>query len=71
MTRIAIAGAAGRMGRNLVLACSEADGIELTQALEREGSARRSAATAACSPVWPQTVSLIADSGSTRRPSTS
>lgn len=38
MTRIAIAGAAGRMGRNLVLACSEADEIELTQALEREQS---------------------------------
>jgi 4-hydroxy-tetrahydrodipicolinate reductase len=38
MTRIAIAGAAGRMGRNLVLACSEADGIELTQALERAQS---------------------------------
>ena len=38
MTRIAIAGAAGRMGRNLVLACSEADDIELSQALEREGS---------------------------------
>lgn len=35
MTRIAIAGAAGRMGRNLVLACSETDDIELTQALER------------------------------------
>ena len=34
MTRIAIAGAAGRMGRNLVLACAEAEGIELTQALE-------------------------------------
>ena len=38
MTRIAIAGAAGRMGRNLVLACSEADDIELTQALERAQS---------------------------------
>jgi 4-hydroxy-tetrahydrodipicolinate reductase len=36
MTRIAIAGAAGRMGRNLVLACSETEDIELTQALERE-----------------------------------
>ena len=36
--RIAIAGAAGRMGRNLVLACHEADGIELTQALERKDS---------------------------------
>ena len=38
MTRIAIAGAAGRMGRNLVLACHEADDIELTQALERTDS---------------------------------
>jgi len=38
MTRIAIAGAAGRMGRNLVQACSEADGIELTQALEHAQS---------------------------------
>ena len=38
MTRIAIAGAAGRMGRNLVLACSETDDLELTQALEREQS---------------------------------
>ncbi len=35
MTRIAIAGAAGRMGRNLVVACNEFDDIELTQALER------------------------------------
>ena len=38
MTRIAIAGSAGRMGRNLVLACSETDDIELTLALEREQS---------------------------------
>ncbi|MCP4469821.1 MAG: 4-hydroxy-tetrahydrodipicolinate reductase [Gammaproteobacteria bacterium] len=36
MMRIAVAGAAGRMGRNLVLACSETDDIELTLALERE-----------------------------------
>lgn len=39
MIRIAIAGVAGRMGRNLVQACHEADGIELTQGLERPGSA--------------------------------
>jgi 4-hydroxy-tetrahydrodipicolinate reductase len=38
VTRIAIAGAAGRMGRNLVIACNEADDMELTQALEREQS---------------------------------
>ena len=38
MNRIAIAGAAGRMGRNLVMACHQADGVELTQALERNDS---------------------------------
>lgn len=38
MTRIAIAGAAGRMGRNLVIACSEAGDTELTQALEHDQS---------------------------------
>ena len=38
MTRIAIAGAAGRMGRNLVLACDETDGTDVTQALERSES---------------------------------
>lgn len=38
MTRIAIAGAAGRMGRNLVIACDEADDMQLSLALEREGS---------------------------------
>lgn len=35
MVRIAIAGAAGRMGRNLVVACAERDDCQLTQALER------------------------------------
>ena len=38
MTRIAIAGAAGRMGKNLVIACSETGDTTLTQALEREQS---------------------------------
>ena len=38
MIRIAIAGAAGRMGRNLVIACHEAEDVELTQALERTDS---------------------------------
>ncbi len=38
MIRLAIAGAAGRMGRNLVTACSEAGDLELTQALERADS---------------------------------
>lgn len=39
MTRIAIAGAAGRMGRILVIACDEAEDLQLTQALERADSA--------------------------------
>lgn len=35
MTRIAIAGATGRMGRNLVIACGVSDKVQLTQALVR------------------------------------
>jgi 4-hydroxy-tetrahydrodipicolinate reductase len=38
MTRIAIAGAAGRMGRNLVQACQQAEGMEVTVALEHPES---------------------------------
>jgi len=38
VTRIAIAGAAGRMGKNLVIACSETGELTLSQALEREQS---------------------------------
>jgi len=37
MTRIAIAGAAGRMGRNLLAACGESADLEVTQAVERPG----------------------------------
>jgi 4-hydroxy-tetrahydrodipicolinate reductase len=38
MTRIAITGAAGRMGRALIEATQQTDGLELTVALERPGS---------------------------------
>lgn len=38
MTRIAIAGAGGRMGRTLVEACQELGGVELTVAIDRPGS---------------------------------
>ena len=34
MTRIAITGAAGRMGRSLIEACQQADGVDVTVALE-------------------------------------
>ena len=38
MTRIAISGAAGRMGRMLIEACRAAEGVELTAACERGDS---------------------------------
>jgi 4-hydroxy-tetrahydrodipicolinate reductase len=38
MTRIAITGVAGRMGRTLVEACTQTDGLSLSVALERPGS---------------------------------
>lgn len=38
MTRIAITGAAGRMGRSLIEACQQTDGMELTAALEHPDS---------------------------------
>ena len=37
MTRIAVPGAAGRMGRNLIDACQRADGLSLGAAAERPG----------------------------------
>jgi len=38
VTRIAIVGVAGRMGRNLVQACAESEATTLTHAVEREDS---------------------------------
>jgi 4-hydroxy-tetrahydrodipicolinate reductase len=38
MTRIAVAGAAGRMGRMLIQAIASAEGLSLTGAIERPGS---------------------------------
>jgi len=38
MTRVAIVGAGGRMGRTLVEACQEAEGVDLTAATELPGS---------------------------------
>jgi len=39
MVRVAVAGAAGRMGRNLIVACRQAEGVSCTVASERPGSA--------------------------------
>ena len=38
MTNILVTGAAGRMGRNLITATTEAEGTDLTAATERQGS---------------------------------
>ncbi|MCG6900363.1 MAG: 4-hydroxy-tetrahydrodipicolinate reductase, partial [Gammaproteobacteria bacterium] len=38
MTRIAITGAAGRMGRSLIEACQQIEGLEVTVALEHPGN---------------------------------
>ncbi len=38
MTKVAITGAAGRMGRTLIEACRQASGVQLTAAVERSGS---------------------------------
>jgi 4-hydroxy-tetrahydrodipicolinate reductase len=38
MTRIAITGAAGRMGRSLIEACQQVAGLDVTVALEHPGS---------------------------------
>lgn len=38
MTKVAIAGAAGRMGRNLIEACRQTETVEIVAAIERAGS---------------------------------
>ncbi|MDH3325987.1 MAG: 4-hydroxy-tetrahydrodipicolinate reductase, partial [Gammaproteobacteria bacterium] len=38
MIRIAITGAAGRMGRSLMEACSATDGLQVTAAIVKPGS---------------------------------
>ena len=37
MINIAVAGAAGRMGRTLIEACARAEGLRLSAAIERSG----------------------------------
>jgi len=38
MIKVAIVGAGGKMGKTLLEACAERDGLEVTAATEREGS---------------------------------
>jgi 4-hydroxy-tetrahydrodipicolinate reductase len=51
MIRVAIVGAAGRMGLNLIQACALTEGLELTVAIERVGSSslgKKSSVLAGC-----------------------
>ncbi len=64
MTRVAIHGAAGRMGRNLVLACSEHPELELVAALEHAGHealGRDAGALAGLDPLGVTIVSEVGD----------
>ncbi len=54
MIRVAIVGAAGRMGLNLIQACALTEGLELTVAIERVGSpslGKKSSTLAGCEAV--------------------
>ncbi len=59
MTRIAIAGAAGRMGRNLIIACHETDDVVLTQALEHSEHPALGADSGVLAGLTPNQVPLV------------
>lgn len=61
MIRVAIAGAAGRMGQMLVQAIARFDELELTVALEREGHDRLGEDVGAVAGLLPLGVELVAD----------
>ena len=56
MVRVAIAGAAGRMGRNLVHACSLSADAQLTQATDKPGNSLIGADAGAVAGIEPQNV---------------
>ena len=60
--RIAIAGASGRMGRTLIRALSEADGMRLTIALERQGHAALGTDAGVLAGLQPNGVAITDDS---------
>ncbi|MCZ6470722.1 MAG: 4-hydroxy-tetrahydrodipicolinate reductase, partial [Gammaproteobacteria bacterium] len=60
MVRVAIAGAAGRMGRNLVQACALSEQIQLTQATDKSGHALIGSDAGVIAGIEPQNV-LIAE----------
>jgi len=60
MVRVAIAGAAGRMGRNLVQACALSEQIQLTQTTDKSGHALIGSDAGVIAGIEPQNV-LIAE----------
>lgn len=60
-TRIAIAGAAGRMGRTLIAACAEQPGLRLTAAVEHAGNAALGSDSGLLAGLAPNGVPVSAD----------
>ena len=63
MTRIAITGAAGRMGRNLINACHHTDGLSVTVALEHPDSSLLGSDAGELAGIGPLGVVVSADIG--------
>ena len=61
MTRIAITGAAGRMGRTLIEAVYQADGLELGAALEYSGSSLLGSDAGELAGIGKQGIEVVAD----------
>ncbi len=61
MTRIAITGAAGRMGRALIEACHQAEGLELGAAIEHPGSSLLGSDAGELAGIGKQGVEIVAD----------
>ena len=61
MSKIAISGASGRMGLNLIKACEQNDSAQLSVAIEREGSESLGRDAGEIAGVNPVSVSVIAD----------
>ncbi len=61
MLRVAITGAAGRMGKTLIEACHQADGCQLSAAVERAGMSLIGADAGELAGIGTQGVSLVDD----------
>lgn len=62
-TRIAIVGAAGRMGKTLIEACAESEDVELTVATERQGSSLVGADAGELAGIGKNTIEIVDNLG--------